>query len=124
LRVVPAVPDADLTAAADRVTVAPEKSVEIAVKVVRKHGFAKPVEVAAEGLPAGAKLEVKAVKPDAKPDPNAVTLTLTAGKTPFSGPLRLVGSGPGRRPVTAPVAAESPDFTADLWLTVVEPAKK
>ena len=124
LRVTPAVPDFALTATADRFAVAPEKSVDIAIKVARKHGFAKPVEVVAEGLPADAKLEVKPAKPDAKPDPNALTLTLTAGKAPFSGPLRLVGTAATPRPVTAPLAAESPDSTADLWLTVTEPAKK
>src|SRR5262249_19810930 len=87
LRVLSSELDYDLTVAADRITVVPGKPTTIPVKVNRKNGFAKPVEVVAEGLPEGVKLEVKE---PAKPDPATVTVTLTAEK-PFAGPFRLVG---------------------------------
>ena len=70
-------PDYDLTVAADRFTVAPGKPTTIPVKVNRVRGFNKPVEIVAEGLPEGVKFEV--TQP-AKPDPNTVTLSLTAEK--------------------------------------------
>ena len=93
------------------------------MKVNRKLGFDKPVEVKAEGLPEGVKVEV--TKP-AKPDPNTVTLSLTAEK-PWSGPFRLVGSVVDEPKFRRVVRAALPEFdesTAELWLTVTAPAKK
>jgi hypothetical protein len=93
------------------------------VKVNRKLGFKKDVEVRAEGLPVGVKLEL--AKP-AKPDPNTVTVSLTADK-PVSGAFRLVGILKDEPKLTrharAPLA-EFDETTADLWLTVIAPAKK
>ncbi len=116
-------PDYDLTVTADRFTITPGKPTPIPVKVTRVRGFNTPLEVTAEGLPDGVKLEVTV---PAKPDPNTVTLSLTADK-PWSGSFRLVGKVKDdpklARTVRAPLV-EFDETTADLWLTVTPPAKK
>lgn len=120
-------PDYDLTVPTDRVTLAPGKPATIPVKVNRARGFTKAVEVSAEGLPEGVKLEV--TQP-AKPDPNTITLSLTTEQV-VSGPFRLVGKVKDTpaftRHARAPLA-EFEDVTADLWLTpgaaAVVPKKK
>jgi hypothetical protein len=119
LRVLTPDPDYDLTVAADRFAVPPGKSLDIPVKVARRNGFAKPVEITAEGLPEGVKLEVK--PPTGKPDPNTVTVTLTAEKPGISGAFRLVGKVKGEPAFTRVAHAPLPEFeeaTADLWATV------
>lgn len=116
-------PNYELTVAADRFTVAPGAPVTIPVKVNRTLGFAKPVEVRAEGLPAGVKLET--TRP-AKPDPNTITLTLT-GDQPCSGTFRLVGFVKDEPALERTARFSSPEFDepiADLWVTVTAPAKK
>ena len=116
-------PDYELSVAADRFAVTPGTPTTVSVKVNRLRGFAKPVEVTAEGLPEGVKAEV--TQP-AKPDPNTVTLSLTAEK-PASGSFRLVGRVKDDPKLTrharAPLA-EFEETTADLWLTVTPPSKK
>ncbi len=110
-------PDYDLSVAADRFTITPGKPTMIAVKVNRVRSFTKPVEVVAEGLPEGVKVEVTA---PAKPDPNTVTLSLTADK-PVSGSFRLVGKvkdEPKLTRVARFAIVEFDETTADLWLTV------
>lgn len=119
LRVTPAEPDYDLTAAADRFTVPPGKSLDVPVKVVRRNGFAKPVEIIAEGLPAGVTFATN--PPAGKADPNTVTVTLTAGKVSASAPFRLVGrvkDAPDLNRTARAALADFDDTTADLWVTV------
>src|SRR5262249_53521771 len=99
--------------------------ISVPVKVNRKNGFAKPVEIVGEGLPEGVKLEV--MQP-AKPDPGTVTVTLTTEKA-VSGPFRLVGKVKDEPKFTRTVRASLAEFeetTADLWLAPggVPPAKK
>ncbi len=109
-------PDYELSVAADRFTVAPGKPAQVVVKVARVRGFNKPVEVVAEGLPAGVKAEV--VQP-AKPDPNTITLSLTADKT-ASGAFRLVGKVKDEPKLTRTARFTMADFevsTPDLWVT-------
>ncbi len=116
-------PDYDLSVTADRFTLTPGKPTTVAVKVTRVRGFTKPVELSAEGLPDGVKLEVTT---PAKPDPNTVTLSLTADK-PVSGSFRLVGKVKDAPALTRVVRAPLPEFdetTSDLWLTVMAPTKK
>lgn len=119
LRALTPEPDYDLTVAADRFAVPPGKPLDIPVKVARKNGFARPVEVVAEGLPAGVKLEVK--PPAGKADPNTVTLTLTAEKAGPTGVFRLVGKVKDEPAFTRTARAPLPEFedtNADLWVTV------
>lgn len=107
--------DYELSVAADRFALTPEKPATIAVKVNRLRGFNKPVEVTAEGLPEGVKLEL--TQP-AKPDPNTVTLSLSAEK-PVSGAFRLVGKVKDEPSLTRAARFAMTEFeetTADLWL--------
>ncbi|VTT97173.1 Putative pre-peptidase OS=Singulisphaera acidiphila (strain ATCC BAA-1392 / DSM 18658 / VKM B-2454 / MOB10) GN=Sinac_2823 PE=4 SV=1: PPC [Gemmataceae bacterium] len=125
LRVAPPEPDYELTVAADRFTLEPGKPLSVPVKVARKGGFAKPVEVVAEGLPAGVKAEV--TQP-AKPDPNTVTLSLTTD-VPVVAPFRLVGKVKDDPALTRTAAAPLADLdhaTPDLWVTAgaAPPPKK
>ena len=116
-------PDYNLSIAADRFTITPGKPTTIPVKVNRLLGFTKPVEIAAEGLPEGVKLEV--TQP-VKPDPNTVTVSLTADKA-MSGSFRLVGKVKDEPKLTRTVRAALTEFdetTAELWLTVTAPPKK
>ena len=124
LRVLKAKPEFDFTATTDRFTIPAGQPTTVTLKVNRKNGFDKPVDrVTTEGLPGGVKLEV--TKP-AKPDPNTVTLSLTADK-PWSGSLRLFGENSNDPSSIRPLLVALPEFdvtTADLWLTVTAPAKK
>jgi hypothetical protein len=123
LRVTPPEPDYDLTLTTDRFTITPGKPTAIPVKVARKNGFKGDIELAAEGLPAGVKFEI--TKP-AKPDPNTITVSLTADAA-AAGPFRLVGRVENEPRLTHPARAPLAEFetsTADLWLTVTAPAKK
>ncbi|MCI0700880.1 MAG: hypothetical protein L0241_07340, partial [Planctomycetia bacterium] len=118
-------PDYDLTVSTDRFTITPGKPTMIPVKVNRVRGFTKPVEVTLEGSgsPAGVKVEVTM---PAKPDPNTITLSLTAEK-PARGSFRLVGKVKGEPKLTRIARAPLSEFgedTADLWLTIAEAAKK
>jgi hypothetical protein len=119
LRVAPPEKDYELTAPADRVAVPPGKSIDVAVKVARKPGFTKAVEVTAEGLPDGVTLETKA--PTGKADPNTVTVTLSAEKAGIPGAFRLVGRVEGEPALTRVARAPNGEFdepTPDLWVTV------
>jgi hypothetical protein len=131
LRVLTSEPDYDLSVAADRFAVPPGKSLDVPVKIARRNGFAGPVEVTAEGLPDGVKLEVK--PPAGKADPNTVTVTLTAADKPGTGgAFRLVGRVKDQPRLTRTARAALPDFeeaTADLWVTITgvvpkDPPKK
>src|SRR5205085_926694 len=53
LRLTPAAPDFALTLAADRLTLAAGKSLDVPVTVQRLNGFAGDVELSVEGLPPG-----------------------------------------------------------------------
>jgi hypothetical protein len=125
LRVTLPVPDYELTVLADRFTLEAGKPLLIPVKVARKGGFAKPVELVAEGLPEGVKFEI--TQP-AKPDPNTITVSLSTEK-PATAPFRLLGKVKDEpkltRVATAPLA-EFETTTADLWITagVAPPPKK
>jgi hypothetical protein len=108
-------PDYELTVAADRFALTPGKPTTVTVKVTRVRGFKSDVEVIAEGLPEGVKAEV--TKP-AKPDPNAVTLSLTA-ESAASGPFRVVGKVKDEPKLTRAARFALTEFeetTADLWL--------
>ncbi len=119
LKVAAPEPDYELTVPADRVAVPPGKSIDVAVKVARKAGFTKPVEVVAEGLPEGVKLETKALA--GKADPNLVTVTLSADKAGVADAFRLVGRVSGEPALERVARAPNGEFdepTPDLWVTV------
>ncbi|MBY0514337.1 MAG: hypothetical protein K2P78_10545 [Gemmataceae bacterium] len=128
LRVLTPEPDYELTVAADRFAVPPGKPLDVPVKLARRNGFAKPVEVVAEGLPAGVTCVVK--PPEGKPDPNTVVVSLAGEKAGVGGTFRLVGRVKDEPAFTRTARAPLAEFdttTVDLWVTVtgsLPPAKK
>ncbi len=121
LRVLTPEPDFDLTVAADRFAMSPGKALDIPVKIARKNGFAKPIEIVAEGLPMGMTFEVKV--PPGKVDPNSLTIALTAGKVPSGGAFRLVGRTKDEPKLARAAMAPLPEFegaTSDLWFAVTD----
>jgi hypothetical protein len=119
LRIGPLEADYELTVAADRFVVPPGKPLEVPVKIVRKNGFSQPIEIAAEGLPAGVKFALK--PPGAKPDPNLITIEFTADAGSPGGAFRLIGNVKDQpalsRVATAPLA-EFETSISDLWVSV------
>jgi len=125
LRVVVPEPDYELSVLADRFTLEAGKPLNIPVKLTRKAGFAKPVEVVAEGLPEGVKFEI--TQP-AKPDPNTIQVTLTTEK-PATAPFQLVGKvkdDPKFSRVAVAPLVEFETTTRDLWIAAgaAPPPKK
>jgi hypothetical protein len=121
LRVVPVEPDYELAVATDRFAVSPGKPTAVPVKVIRKNGFAKAVEVVAEGLPDGVTAKVE--PPAGKEDPAVVTVSLTAQKACPSAAFRLVGRVAGDAALTRPVRfvpapPDTAEATTHFWLTV------
>jgi hypothetical protein len=116
LRVALPEPDFELALAADRFAPKPGTPLDIPVTIGRKGGFAKDVQVIAEGLPVGVSAAV--VSPAGKADPNKITLRLTADKPGPSGAFRIVGKAADAvRPARAPLA-EFDTTTSDLWLAL------
>jgi hypothetical protein len=113
-------PDFTLSLASDRFDLTPGKTTRIAVAVQRKEGLAEPIEIVAEGLPAGITarpLTSKAGDASAR----SVELELTAADRSSPGPFRVVGRTT-RDPrichaATTPIAGF--DVATDQpWLTV------
>ncbi len=113
-------PDFELTLAADRFDLTPGKTTKVKVAVKRVDSLAEPIEIIAEGLPAGVKATTMTSKPgDASA--RSVELELSAGEVPYSGPFRIIGRTT-RDPrtvhhATAPIAGFEAR-TDQPWLTV------
>jgi hypothetical protein len=113
-------PQYRLSLKASRYTVPEGKPLEIPVTVDRQNGFGEPISVQIEGLPEG--VTAAAVESAAKGDSSkAVTLKLeTDGKSPFSGPVRIVGTSGETAPVRATADTPAGGLTIDnVWLTVI-----
>lgn len=124
LRVVPDVPDFDLTLTTDRHTLTPGKPTELIVAVIRAGGLKDEIDVKAVGLPVGVSASV--VSPAGKDDPKKITIRLTAEKAGAAGAFRVVGTSKADPPRTRAARAVNPDAepTADLWVTVLPEAPK
>lgn len=113
-------PDFTLSLASDRFDLTPGKATKIAVTVQRKDGLAEPIEIVADGLPAGVTARPATSKPgDASA--RAVTVELSAVVSASPGPFRIVGRT-AREPrtvhaATAPIAGFE-ERTDQPWLTV------
>jgi hypothetical protein len=119
LRVVPPEADFDLTVSNDRFALDPGKPLDVPVAVIRRNGFSKGVEVAAEGLPAGVSAAV--VPPMGKADGRTVTLRLTTDKLGPSGAFRITGQAKEQPSLVRAARAGLAEFettTPDLWLAV------
>ncbi|HEX3146603.1 MAG TPA: PPC domain-containing protein [Gemmataceae bacterium] len=118
LRVAPPEPDFELMITTDRFALAPGKPLDIPITVMRKAGFARDVEVTAEGLPAGVSAAV--VPATGKADPAKLTLRLATEKAGPSEMFTIVGrtKEPSlTRTAKAPLA-EFETTTSHLWLAV------
>jgi len=129
LTVVVPEPDFTLTLKSDKVDVSPSKPAKLTVTVERKEGFAAPIEIVAEGLPAG----ITAIPVTSKPGDDSaksVSIELKATGQASGGPFRLLGKAQSGRPrihaVRAPIAGFDTK-TDHPWITIrdaPEPSKK
>jgi hypothetical protein len=113
-------PHYTLTLKSTRHTVPEDKPLEIPIEVDREHGFAEAISVQIEGLPVG--VTAAAVESESKGNSSKeVKLKLESdGKTPFSGPVRIVGTSGERTPVRAMADTPVEGLQIDhLWLTVI-----
>ena len=118
LQAAPPKPDFALKLATDRFVVPPGKPLDIAVTVERFHGFKKDIELSVLGLPEGVTAQtIPAENAKAK----TLMLRLFAGKTPYSGPIRVGGAVRGEDGSKHPAQATVADLgalTEQFWLTV------
>jgi hypothetical protein len=117
-------PQYRLSLKATRYTVPEGKPLEIPVTVDRQYGFGEAISVQIKGLPAG--VTAAPVESAPKGDSSkSVTLKLESdGKSPFSGPVRIIGTS-GEMPAVRAVA-ETPVGGLgidNVWLTVIGKAE-
>lgn len=117
-------PGFDLTVAADRFTITPDKPLEIVVTVVRRDGFDREIEVQLENVPEGVvttPMKSLATGASAK----TVTLKITSTKESLAQSIRIVGDVPGqskeRRFARTPLAGFN-TTTNDFWLAAAKTA--
>ncbi len=123
LRALFAEADYGLTLAADRFVLTPGKPLEVPVSVARRNGLDQEIEITAEGLPPGVRVEP--VRSAGGGGGKPVMLRLTATEGPAVGSFRIVGRTQGLRGIARtaqmPLAGLNAS-TSDLWLTVVKPS--
>jgi len=113
-------PDYALSLASDSFTVAAGQKLELPVSVERLHGFAEPINLHVTGLPEGTTVEA-ATSAGEGDTAKSVKLSITAGATPFSGPIRVTGESAGATPIarTAQFAVGANTHKiSDGWLTI------
>lgn len=123
LRVLVPEPDFDVSLAADRFDVTPGKPTKVAVTVTRKTGFSGPIEITADGLPAGISASPQISKPG-DPSEKSVTLEFVADVGTRSGPFRVMArsvEGVSRSHAAVAPISELKTTTSQLWITVVSP---
>lgn len=97
----------------------PEKPLEIAVTIDRRHGFAGEIELTVDGLPPG--VTAAAVKSLASGDTaKSLKVLISGASPPFSGPIRITGvsAAPLSRSHRAEAKLPAAAHLSDLWLTV------
>ncbi|MEJ7595323.1 MAG: PPC domain-containing protein [Planctomycetaceae bacterium] len=112
-------PTCAATLASTAGTLKPDKSLEIPITFERKYGFAEPVDVRVEGLPAGVAFECPRSEKDGA-TAKSVTLKISGTSTEaFQGPIRIVAETSESKHVQ-PVIFTTADEThvAEYWLTV------
>lgn len=115
LRVLSGEPDFALSVTADRFALTPGKTLDVAVTVARRNGFASELALEAEGLPAGVRAEMVPAAKGA-----TVTLRLRADEKAASGAFRIVGKAKGGATRTARVVTKDPEESTEwLWVSVV-----
>jgi hypothetical protein len=120
LRVVFPEPDYALTVPAEIIDGTTGSTLEVPVTIVRQHGFARPIQLSVEGLPAGAKV----IAPLLDGSATKGVLKIEMAAAPFSGPVRIVGLVQGKGTRIARAASTKFGLESELlWLTV-RPAKR
>jgi hypothetical protein len=115
LRVLNGEPDFSLSVTADRFALMPGKTLDVAVTVTKKNGFAAELTLEAEGLPAGVRAEMV---PAAK-GASTLTLRLRADEKAASGAFRIVGKTKDGKVRAARVAAKEAEERVEwLWVNV------
>ncbi|MHB1556179.1 MAG: PPC domain-containing protein [Isosphaeraceae bacterium] len=113
-------PDFELSLAADRFDLTPGKTTKVKVAVKRVDSLSEPIEIIAEGLPAGVKATTMTSK-SGDASARSVELEFSGGDGPSSGPFRIIGrTTKDPRTVhraTAPIAGFEAR-TDRPWLTV------
>lgn len=116
----PPAPSYELAVKADQWTIAAGQTLEIPVTVDRRQGFNEEIEVVCVGLPDDA--ECPAVISAAKGDSaKQIQLKVTAGATPFRGPLELVGKSTGKLALERAARYALPESglpVSRFWLTI------
>ena len=125
-------PDFKLSLAADNLTVATGQKLELPVTIERLQGFSEVIPLRVEGLPSGVTVE-PAVSQSEGESAKSVKLLITAGDSPFTGPIRVVGgtadgvvgADGGRVVHFAEVTMTGRSLqTKDVWLTISVADKK
>jgi len=83
-------PDFEFAAAADALTIPHDKPLEVPLTITRR-GAVGPITFTIEGLPPGVTVPAVVSEPTG-PTAAKVTLACTSDGTPFSGPIRIVGT--------------------------------
>jgi hypothetical protein len=117
-------PDFTLSLTADRFDVMPGKPAKVVVAIQRKDGFAEPIELVAEHLPAGVTSKPMISKPS-DGSARSLTLELTATERASSGPFHIIGRAlkdpRTSHPATAPLTGFD-GMNEWPWLTFRRPA--
>ena len=119
-------PDFELTLTADRFELKPGKTTKIKVAIKRQNRLSEPIEISAEGLPAGVRAKPMTSK-SGDASASSVELELSGGDSPTSGPFRIVGrttKGPRTTRTASAQIAGVEARTDRPWLTVHRDMKK
>ena len=120
LTAIPAVPDYQLSLAADAFVVAPDKTVEIPVAIARQEGFAEEIVIEAVGLPEGVTAEsvVSGPKGDVSKSVKLVIKPTKKGVSASFSVMGKAGKSGSQRTAVFPVAGTSRRLS-QVWLTVL-----
>jgi hypothetical protein len=100
-------------------TLKPDKPLEIAIALDRKHGYSEPVDIRVEGLPDGVVFECPRSEKDGATS-KAVTIKISGATTEaFQGPIRIVAESAEPK-LSQPAIFTTADeaSVAEYWLTV------
>ncbi len=125
LSVVAPDPDFAMTLAADVFNLTPGKEAKVVVAIDRKNDHGEPIEVTAEGLPAGVTATT-ALSTKSGASAKSVTIELKGGGEARSGPFRIVGRSPDHRSGERAALAKITGFRAETdrpWLTILPPSE-
>ncbi len=102
LRAEPARPDFVVTCDPDKINVGPGGRVPVFVKIERRHGFAAPIRMEWQGLPAGVSASPLSIP--ARMTEGLVVISADPGTRHAAGLVKLLGHAPG---ATGPIVHEA-----------------